>query len=342
MVWEGRLTTRHLRLALVAVALAAALVPPVAGASFPGRNGMLAITEHSCSDDITDGFIIGYSANGRRGDELTPECDVLGDPDDQDARDTSAPDWSPDGQRLIYADHGGEGVGPRIRTVAADGTGAVAVGPPGVVDAPSFAPDGRRFVYLNATQLVVASTDGGAPTVLRDNSSELLSQPQWSPTGNTIAVLREGSASRAGLWLISAQTGRFIRRVVKGEPASHDWSPDGRRLVYASNASQNEDGKVKGANLFIVRASGKGRARRFVRTTNVAATNPVWSPDGRSIAWVQLRFTAGDVGFDVIPTLRRRRVAGGRVRKLAALPRPPVEEGYYLAPDLAWQPLPRR
>jgi Tol biopolymer transport system component len=90
-----------------------------------------------------------------------------------------------------------------------------------------------------------------------------------------------------------------------------------------------------------VRASGKG-ARRLVHRRRLAEIAPTWSPDGRWIAWISLRFGKGDVGFDVKPSLWRVRAGGGRPRRITALPAPTVEEGEFLAPRLAWQALPAR
>jgi Tol biopolymer transport system component len=156
-----------------------------------------------------------------------------------------------------------------------------------------------------------------------------------------MAVVRAGGAAQAGRWILDASSGRLLRRVAKGSVAAFDWSPDGRRLVFATTSYRGENGRVSGGNLYVVRAAG-GPTRLFVRTRGVGAVNPVWSPDGRSIAWVQMRFTAGDVAFRVIPTLWRRSASGGPARRLAILRSPSVEEGYHSVPDLAWQPLPRR
>jgi hypothetical protein len=89
----------------------------------------------------------------------------------------------------------------------------------------------------------------------------------------------------------------------------------------------------------VARANGKG-TRRIVHLRRTAETEPVFSPDGRSIMWVHLQFGAGDVSFSLKASLWRASVNGrnpGRVRKL---PTPNVEEGDFYSPDIAWQPLP--
>lgn len=333
-----------MRLALPLVVAAALALPATATASFPGANGMLAVTEETCGDSIEITHVQAYTSRGARRGELTPSCDTYESGNgDRIARGTFGPDWSPDGTRLLYAQAAGGDQPARFETVAADGTGEQAVSPAlrGVssVNAPSFAPDGRRFAYLDGGTLYVAPGDGGAAAPLRDARNFL--SVRWSPRGDMMAVVRAGTAAQAGLWLVDAASGRLVRRMVKGSVAGFDWSPDGSRIVFATPSYHAENGRVSGGNLYAVLTDG-GRARVFVRTRGVGAVNPVWSPDGDSIAWVQMRFTPGDVRFRVIPTLWRKPARPGPARRIAILRSPSVEEGYHSVPDLAWQALPRR
>ena len=325
------------------------LVPAgVADASFPGRNGNFAVTTERCGGE-SQTQISAYSAAGRHLGPIVP-CRADG-PDDEPGPELHSPDWFADGSRLLFAE-----AFDKLATVAAGGSDEQAIpfdassrlGDPGGV---SMAPDGRHLAVSRGYDLYTLATDGSEVKLLREHTRckrggicVTYSNPRWSPDGRHIAAV-VGSASpkviRSGIWLFDAQTGAKVRRVTSGgtEP---DWSPDGRRLLYRTGYQQREiKGGASGGNIFMVRADGKGDPRRVVHRENIADVEPVWAPDGRSFAWIELRFSAGDVSFRVKPSIWRKRL-GGKARRLGGIPEPYVEEGFWTQPDLAWQPLPAR
>jgi Tol biopolymer transport system component len=339
-----------LRSAVLIALLLPAVGAPAASASFPGKNGKLAVVVEACpageDDDGDRRRLRAYSATGRNMGELT-DCTA----------DRFGPNWSADGTRVAFVQGGGD---DPFGTVAADGSDLQPIpvnstGGASYFFGPSFAPDGEHVVFAFAQSIFRSRLDGSELEELRpqascngnaDNCTEI-DGPVWSPDGKTIAFESQQFAFgpgkkpklKPGIWLMRASNGKLIRRVAKGG-GQVDWSPDSKRLVFASNYDREENGKADGGNLYVVRANGKGKPRRVARTGTTALTVPTWSPDGRSIAYVDVRFTAGDVGFDVIPTLRRVPAKGGKSKKLAKLPQPYQEEGFFNLPDLAWQPLP--
>lgn len=113
----------------------------------------------------------------------------------------------------------------------------------------------------------------------------IAADPQISPDGRHIAYVRRANdimSDRAvsSIWLIDTQTGEELP-VAGGQGAAFSprWSPDGKRLAYAST-----DG---GSPQLWVRWMTGGEA---VRLTGLP-TSPssiAWSPDGRSIAYTML------------------------------------------------------
>ena len=88
-----------------------------AQASFPGRNGRIAIGYqfNDCDAELT---IVSMRSNGTQRQVLTrPACD--------EQEGGNAPDWSPDGQRLVYLTEEGEapwGTGSRLAVMNSDGS----------------------------------------------------------------------------------------------------------------------------------------------------------------------------------------------------------------------------
>jgi dipeptidyl aminopeptidase/acylaminoacyl peptidase len=182
--------------------------------------------------------------------------------------------WAPDGKSLIYF-AAREGRNQLWRLTLADrrerpllerswSTADPRSLPP---DAYHFSPDGRT--------IAVAAVDvSGSPAATPMHG--IISSPEWPAP-------RRGTQTNAGLWLYDERT-KAIERVTP--PALHvndvTWSPDGSRLVFAAAPSPVESPYKDDLYLLDV-------AARTIRTL-VAQPGwdhqPVWSPDGRWIAFV--------------------------------------------------------
>ena len=106
----------------------------------------------------------------------------------------------------------------------------------------------------------------------------------WSPfNGSTSPNLLE-------LDIINAD-GSGLRRLARDSGAAPEWSPDGRKLVFGkrpkrSGAACRPAGRCAD-EIYVINADGTG-LRRLTR--NAASDGePVWSPDGRRIAFIRDR-----------------------------------------------------
>ena len=110
-------------------------------------------------------------------------------------------------------------------------------------------------------------------------------EPQLSPDGRTVAVLRQTrdiNTDRVNheIWLVGVADG--ARRMLVGadrSPGGVRWSPDGSRLAFIGR----EGGKPQ--VLVVEIADGRVRA---VTDSPQPPRSLSWSPDGRSIAYVAL------------------------------------------------------
>jgi Tol biopolymer transport system component len=331
---------------IAAAAIAAATVAPAADASFPGRNGKIAVSVEGCGFDgnLSPRYIQAYGPAGRKLRRLT-DCDG----------DRWGPDWAPAGRRLAVGEMEPNG-DYHFAIMHPDGSHRRRIAHmPELGFGPSFLPSGLRFLYVNDLgrdqRFFVVSTHGGFVserfTDLCDPDRCPMYDARVSPGGRRVAVgVSSAVGAKDALWVarLRPRSGKAIRRVARGGVEA-DWAPDGRHLVYRSAYDIDDSGAAKGGNLYVAGANGRHR-HRILRTHDVVATEPTWSPNGRWIAFVRLDFRDSP---NVASMWKMRVSAGskphriGKPRRLAKLPKiVHGEDEEFRPPRISWQPLPRR
>ena len=145
---------------------------------------------------------------------------------------------------------------------------------------PSLSPDGSYFVYAKT---VAGDTDvywqrvGGNPRNLTEDSEVADTQPAFSPDGKQIAFRSEREGG--GIFLMGA-TGESVRRLTDFgyNPA---WSPDGTRLVMATEEISSPGARSNTSQLWTVDVAS-GKRSLLVKSD---AAQPSWSPNGHRIAY---------------------------------------------------------
>jgi TolB protein len=122
-------------------------------------------------------------------------------------------------------------------------------------------------------------------TGVRKLTNNLLddSAPVWSPDGRQIAFRSERHGNPE--IYVMAANGRSVRRLTRRGLADTRpaWSPDGRRIVF--QRFEEGGGGFVPLQSEIAVMNSSGRAVRVLTRTSAQDLNPVWSPNGRTIAF---------------------------------------------------------
>jgi Tol biopolymer transport system component len=150
----------------------------------------------------------------------------------------------------------------------------------------------------------------------------LMLQARIAPDGKRVAVtISNEGTNKADIWV--QDPGGARRRLTFGEGGSFSpvWSPDGRRLAYASW----RDGK---AAIYARSTSGEGPEERLSDLPGGDVEPTSWSPDGKLIAVSLWNAPAGNYDVWMLPS------AGGKPAAFADTPAD--EQQAVFSPDGKW------
>ncbi|MCX6636133.1 MAG: hypothetical protein NT090_13790, partial [Acidobacteria bacterium] len=214
-----------------------------------------------------------------------------------------SPMWSPDGKYLYFAsDRGGA---MNLWRVSIEERSGKPLGRPEPISTPSsyaaylsFSRDGRRGLYASLSKRsnlqsvgfdpVRGVTVGEMVPVLR--GSHVAMTPAVSPDGNWLAF--HGGEGQDKLYVVRAN-GEEMRRLTEDRHVNRvpRWSRDGQWIAFMSNRS----GAMQ---IWAIRPDGSG-----LRQISAGGEDryPVWSPDGRRLAYNQGPRGSFVIEFDKSP-----------------------------------------
>lgn len=194
----------------------------------------------------------------------------------------SSPRWSPDGTTLSFVTRrGGPDEKPQIWLMPTDGGEAqVLTHAKEGVETYAWSPDGSRIAYLSADETKKKPHDD--------------------------AIVYEQPTARTHLWVAAVPSGdshevahgdfTLSMLAIEGEP---QWSPDGTRIAFVASPTGLLRDLRGTAYVATVATNTFDAIAPEYRAAPVGLTQPVWSPDGRTLAFTT--FPQGKPSGDSIP-----------------------------------------
>jgi Tol biopolymer transport system component len=224
------------------------------------------------------------------------------------------PDWTPDGENLIYANEV-DGNWDIYRTNLADGTIVRLTDDPARDLFPHSSPDGKYISFLShreeGRKLWLLNTMSGELEAMKafDGESSIIlggsNVHDWSPDGEWIVTEHwpKGFGWRTQCVIISVRTGKVFPvpvPVVDQESYatwSPSWSSDGRRVLYAAMPLQRFNSDLVVLDLTT-------EENYTLRDSLIQVGQLAWSPDNTQIAFFSVQpGTEEGAGLDTLITL---------------------------------------
>ena len=226
------------------------------------------------------------------------------------------PDWAPDGRWVVFVRYDRDAVelwsldmlDRRARKMTSGGAVNVE---------PRFSPDGKRLAFVSTSykghfHIFVGRFEDGLLSDVRQLTPENVSSlpryyyskvdheisPVWTRDGSEILFVsnRGHIHGTGGFWKIKAEPGAESHEIHYEETnwkARPDFSPDGKRMVYASYLGQAWH------QLWVMPANGGDAFPiSYGAFDNI---NPRWSPDGSKIAFISNRNGNTSLWVQTIP-----------------------------------------
>jgi Tol biopolymer transport system component/DNA-binding winged helix-turn-helix (wHTH) protein len=177
--------------------------------------------------------------------------------------------------------------------------------------------DGKYLAFSDGTGFYLRQIDTGETHPLALPKGFKAQPVCWFPDGSHILVTSvAGPSEQAALWQISTIGGSPRQLSQQGGAAAV--SPDGSLIAFLKGAPKSQE-------LWLMRADGE-QPRRLAGDLGDLFRSPVWSPDGKKIAFLRGVYRPGTL--DIAPQIEILDLASGERRVALAEVR--------LGPALAW------
>ena len=217
--------------------------------------------------------------------------------------------FSPDGKRIVYSSNR-EGWFEIYTRPLSPGGAEHQVTTDGYQNTdPAWSPDGKLIAYHSVARhgIWILPLEGGAPRQI----TLFGSSPAWSPDGSQLAFRSSEPSSLAAsdwpgdgdstIWTVAADGSRLQQITTAQNPAGQHadptWSPDGKRIVFASLGliAMGFRGHLWTADVATAALTPLPQGQIW------AAANPVFAPDGKGVYFAGRPRTDAPSGVYYVP-----------------------------------------
>ncbi len=178
-----------------------------------------------------------------------------------------------------------------------------------------ISPDGKYLAFTDATGFHLRQVDSGETHTIALPAGFHARPRSWFPDGtHLLATSIAGPQELESIWEIPL-LGGSPRKLVEGDtyPAV---SPDGAQVAYLAAATQFKEASLN-REIWVMNAEGE-QPRKVIGGGNDVLGPPAWSPDGKSLAYMRGKISAG------MPWIRRQleilNLSTGQTNVLMAAP----------------------
>ena len=206
----------------------------------------------------------------------------------QNIRVTSTPEgeskgrWSPDGKYLSFvSSRQGAENGQLWLMDRAGGEAQKLTEFKGGVSDYEWSPDGKRIAFI--------VEDDPDTSASKDTSKTKTPKPividRYTFKRDIVGYLG-GKRERVWLYDVASKKADLLSSGPAFDEGEVSWSPDGKRIAFVSKRGQDDVDRNNNTDIWVAEAKGGATARRLTTFAGPDGS-PVWSPDGKWIAYLQ-------------------------------------------------------